>query len=148
VLKVIDIVAWIANGIVAAVIVYGASTGYAEANPLKPVCAHEEDALGVVKGQLNHNPVWAEKVHEGKCAFVGWPLTYMWEVQRFADDLSVAAYILDGSQAKLYGPVHGEVAGIIETTWKPEYGNNPPAVTAWFKRARVTLRSFFRPQPK
>jgi hypothetical protein len=44
VLKVIDAVAWIANGIVAAIIVYGASTGYANANSLRPVCAHQEDA--------------------------------------------------------------------------------------------------------
>ncbi len=137
VLKVIDTAAWIAAGIVAAAIAYGASTGYAEANALRPVCAHEEDALDVVKGQLSHSPVWAEKVQQGKCAYVGWPLTYMWEVQRFADDMSVATYILDGSQGKLYGPVHGEVAGIIETTWKPEYGKNPPGVTAWFKQARV-----------
>ena len=69
-MKVIDIVAWIANGVVAAVIVYSTSTGYADAHALKPVCAHEEDALEVVKGQLNHNPVWAEKVQEGKCAYV------------------------------------------------------------------------------
>jgi hypothetical protein len=61
VLKVIDIVAWIANAVVAAVIVYGASTGYADAHALKPACAHEEDALEVAKGQLNHNPVWAKK---------------------------------------------------------------------------------------
>jgi hypothetical protein len=67
---VIDIVAGIANAVVAAVIVYGASTGYADAHALKPVCGHEEDALEVVKGQLNHNPVWAEKVQEGKCAYV------------------------------------------------------------------------------
>jgi hypothetical protein len=137
VLKVIDAVALIANGIVAVAIVYGASTSYANANALRPVCAHEEDADEVVMGQLNHNPVWAEKVQQGKCAYVGRPLTYMWEVHRFTDDMSVAAYILEGSQRKLYGPVHGEVEGIIETTWKPEYGRNPPAVTAWFKRARV-----------
>ena len=135
-LKVIDAVALIANGIVAVAIVYGASTSYANANALRPVCAHEEDADEVVMGQLNHNPVWAEKVQQGKCAYVGWPLTYMWEVHRFTDDMSVAAYILEGSQ-RIYGPVHGEVEGIIETTWKPEYGRNPPAVTAWFKRARV-----------
>jgi hypothetical protein len=24
-----------------------------------------------------------------------------------------------------------------EATWKPEYAKNPPAVTAWFKEARV-----------
>jgi hypothetical protein len=29
---------------------YSASTGYADARALKPVCAHEEDALEVVKG--------------------------------------------------------------------------------------------------
>ena len=24
-----------------------------------------------------------------------------------------------------------------DATWKPEYAKNPPAVTAWFKEARV-----------
>ena len=114
-LKLIDTASWIATGIVVAAIAYGASTGYAEANTLKAVCAHEEDANDVVHGQLNHHPVWAEKVQQGKCAYVGWPLTYMWELHRFSEDMSVAVYMLEGSQGKLYGAVRGEVEGVILT---------------------------------
>jgi hypothetical protein len=114
-LKVIDTASWIATGIVAAAIACGASTGNAEANALKAVCAHEEDAYDVVQGQLNHHSVWAEKVQQGKCAYVGWPLTYMWEVHRFSADMSVAVYMLDGSQGKLYGAVRGDVEGVILT---------------------------------
>ena len=148
-LKYIDTACWIAASVVWLLVGCAAISPAFPQNGPTPfvrqmtVCASLTDVydIAVKDSKSTEGADFTQLLKEGRCAKVPVSLVnFYWYFGEYKDASGEKGYIAEvaylGYHKHLY-TIAATLPPLIEVTWKPAYARNPPAVTAWFKEARV-----------
>ena len=155
-LKVINAICWIAAAFVSLAAIYGASIAYSQelitprpdthpeiSRGITRMCVNAEDAYELAGQDAKEGKMdWQAKIQAGKCAIVRLPLVFYRVLEEYEDTDGKPGFVVEVLWAgkpgvHLYTVLSKIPVYLSQITYKNEYANNPPPVSAWFKEAHV-----------